>query len=144
MSYSGKFVPKNAKKYLGNPRNIIYRSSWELKFMNYCDTNPSIIEWGSEELAIPYYSPVDKKVRRYFPDFFIRLADRNGVIKKYLVEIKPDKFTKKPVKKSRRTKAYLQEVNQYITNQAKWAAAEEFCLDHSWEFLIITEKHLKV
>lgn len=144
MTYSGRFKPKNPKKYLGNPNNIIYRSSWELKFMNYCDNKIDIIEWGSEELAIPYFSPVDRKMRRYFPDFFIKVSNKDGVVKKYLVEIKPERFTKKPVKKTRTTKSYLQEVNQYITNQAKWAAAEDFCLDHSWEFLIITEKHLKV
>ena len=61
MSYSGKFKPKNYKKYKGDPTKIFYRSLWERRFMVYCDNNDKIIEWGSEELIIPYRSPLDKK-----------------------------------------------------------------------------------
>jgi hypothetical protein len=143
-SYSGKFIPKNRQKYVGDPNNIIYRSSWELKFMKYCDDTKSVIQWGSEELIIPYYSPVDKKVRRYYPDFYMKVISSNGEIKKYLIEIKPERFTQPPKQPKRKTKSYLSEVNQYITNLSKWEAAREFCSDHNWEFLVITEKHLKI
>lgn len=144
MSYSGKFLPKNKNKYIGNYNNIIYRSSWELKFMKYCDLRESVLQWGSEELIIPYYSPIDKKMHRYFPDFFMKVRNAKGEIKKYLVEIKPEKFTKPPSNTKRKTKHYLTEVNQYIVNQCKWLAAEEFCKDHLWEFLVLTEKDLKI
>jgi len=144
MNYSGKFVPTNKNKYIGDYTNIIYRSSWELKFMKYCDMKESVLQWGSEELIIPYYSPIDKKMHRYFPDFFMKVRNSKGEIKKYLVEIKPERFTKPPTSTKRRTKHYLAEVNQYIVNQCKWAAAEEFCKDHLWEFLVLTEKDLKV
>ena len=144
MNYSGKFVPTNKNKYIGDYTNIIYRSSWELKFMKYCDMKESVLQWGSEELIIPYYSPIDKKMHRYFPDFFMKVKNSRSEIKKYLVEIKPERFTKPPTSTKRRTKQYLAEVNQYIVNQCKWAAAEEFCKDHLWEFLVLTEKDLKV
>ena len=72
--YKGKFKPSNPKKYVGNPANIIYRSSWEKKFMFYCDTNPDILQWASEEMAIPYYNPIDKKVHKYYPDFIVKTA----------------------------------------------------------------------
>lgn len=140
----GRFTPKNTSKYRGDYRNIIYRSSWELKFMKYCDLNNNILEWGSEEIAIPYRSPLDGKVHRYFVDFYIKVRDINGEIQKYLVEIKPKKQTKEPKKQKRITKSYLYEVNEYVKNQAKWAAAEEFCEDHSMHFKIITEDELKV
>ena len=96
MSYSGKFRPSNYLKYKGNPSNIVYRSLWELKFMNYCDKNENILEWGSEELWIPYISPKDDRVHRYFPDFYIKYKNRHGNIQKSLIEIKPLKQTKKP------------------------------------------------
>ena len=71
MSYKGRYQPTNPLKYKGNYRNIIYRSLWERKFMKYCDRNPNILEWGSEEFCLPYKSPLDNKVHRYFPDFYI-------------------------------------------------------------------------
>ena len=89
MSYSGRFKPKNYKKYTGDPTKIVYRSLWERRFMQYCDDNNNIIEWGSEEIIIPYISPVDKKVHRYFPDFYIKVRESNGSIQKYIIEVKP-------------------------------------------------------
>ena len=89
MSYKGKYQPSNPKKYKGDPTNIIYRSLWERKFMVYCDSNQNILEWGSEELALPYRSPIDNKIHRYFPDFYIKVKESTGQIKKYLIEIKP-------------------------------------------------------
>ena len=145
MSYSGKFRPSNYLKYKGDPSNIVYRSLWELKFMNYCDKNENILEWGSEELWIPYVSPKDNRVHRYFPDFYIKYRNRQGNIQKSLVEIKPLKQTKKPnMSPKRKTKTWMNEVVTYGVNQAKWKAAEEFCEDRLWDFKILTEKELGI
>jgi hypothetical protein len=144
MSYQGKFRPSNTKKYRGNPTNIIYRSLWERKFMVYCDRNESILEWGSEEIVIPYKSPIDNKWHRYFPDFYIKYQDSRGKIKRSIIEIKPFKQTQQPPLQEKKTKSYVYEVTQYVTNQAKWAAAEEFCKDRLWEFKIFTEKELGI
>ena len=144
MSYKGKFQPKNTQKYVGNPTNIIYRSLWERKFMIYCDTNENILEWGSEELAIPYRSPVDGKIHRYFPDFYIKVKEPDGSIKKYLIEIKPHKQTMSPKKPQRQTKGYIYEVYEYAKNQSKWEAATEYCKDRGWTFKILSENELGI
>lgn len=144
MSYKGRYHPDHPQKYRGDVKNIIYRSSWELKFMKYCDSNDNILEWGSEELYIPYISPVDGKRHRYFPDFYIKVRNKNGKIKKYLVEVKPKYQVEGPKVQQRKTKRYLNEVVTYAVNQAKWAAAKEFCYDHQWEFIILTEQELKI
>ena len=144
MSYSGKFKPKNYKKYKGDPTKIYYRSLWERRFMVYCDNNPNIIEWGSEEIIIPYRSPVDKKVHRYFPDFIIKVKESTGQIKTYVIEVKPKRQTMEPKKKSRVTKSYIYECKTYAVNQAKWKAATEFCEDRRIEFKIITEEELGI
>ena len=104
----GKYIPVNIAKYRGDYRNIIYRSSWELKFMKYCDMSPSIMEWGSEEIVIPYRSPLDGRVHRYFPDFYVKCRTTIGTTAKYVIEVKPAKQTEPPVKKSRVTKSTLQ------------------------------------
>jgi hypothetical protein len=140
--HQGKFHPRNLEKYVGNANNIIYRSSWELKFLQWCDRDPNILKYGSEEIYIPYFDPVKKKIRKYYPDAFIEIMDSIGKKKKYLIEIKPERQTKPPEKKSRTTKSYLTEVYTYATNEAKWKAAKEFCDDHLMEFKIITEKQL--
>jgi hypothetical protein len=144
MSYKGKYQPKNTKKYVGNPSNIIYRSLWERKFMIYCDTNENILEWGSEELVIPYRSPVDGKIHRYFPDFYIKVKEPDGNIKKYLIEIKPHKQTIPPKKPQRQTKGYIYEAYEYAKNQSKWEAAKEYCKDRQWEFKVLTENELGI
>lgn len=138
----GKYKPKNPEKYKGDPTNIIYRSSWERKFLVYCDNNENIIEYSSEEFCLPYKSPIDGKIHRYFPDFLIKVKESNGEIKKYLIEIKPSKQTVEPEVKKRKTKSYIYEVIEYSKNQAKWKAAKEFCEDRQWIFKIITEKEL--
>lgn len=148
MSYGketlrGRYNIQNPEKYIGDPRNIIFRSSWELKFMKWCDQNKAVTEWGSEELVIPYRSPVDGKVHRYFVDFYIKVKTPSGV-QKYLIEIKPLKFTKEPQIPQRKTKKFLQEVMTWGINQAKWKAANEFCLDHNWKFMILTENELGI
>jgi len=144
MSYQGKYRPSNTKKYRGNPTNIIYRSLWERKFMVYCDKNENIIEWGSEEIAIPYRSPLDNRIHRYFPDFYIKYKDTNGKIKRSLIEVKPFRQTQQPPILEKKTKGYIYEVAEYAKNQAKWRAAKEFCDDRRWEFKIFTEKELGI
>ena len=143
MSNKGRFKPKNPQKYKGDANNIIYRSTWEIKVMNYLDENPNVIWWGSEELPIPYYSPVDKKKHRYFPDFIAKMRKADGTVMTYVIEVKPEKQTQPPTQK-RKTRTYLQEVITYEINKAKWYAAEEFCKDHGWQFQILTEKHLGI
>jgi len=144
MSYKGKYRPEYPQKYKGDPTNIIYRSLWERKFMVYCDKNPNILEWGSEELALPYRSPIDNRIHRYFPDFYIKVKESTGQIKKYLVEVKPKRQTVEPTVQKRKTKQYIYEVVEYAKNQAKWQAAREFCKDRLWEFKIITEDDLGI
>lgn len=143
-SYKGKYQPSFPAKYKGDPTNIIYRSLWERKFMRYCDLNENILEWGSEEIALPYISPLDKKVHRYFPDFYIKVKESNGKIKKYIIEIKPKKQTVEPQKKKNITKGYIYEVTEWVRNQAKWKAAKEFCDDRQWEFKVLTEDELGI
>lgn len=140
----GKFRPTNPEKYKGDPNNIIYRSSWERKFLKYCDNNENIIEYSSEEIALPYRSPVDNRVHRYFPDFYIKVKESTGQIKKYLIEIKPKKQTVEPKVQQKKTKGYIYEVVEYAKNQAKWKAAKEFCEDRQWEFRVLTEDDLGV
>ena len=144
MAYRGKYYPSFPRKYKGDPTNIIYRSLWERKFMVYCDKNAKILEWGSEEIALPYISPHDSRVHRYFLDFYIKVQENTGKIKRYLIEVKPLKQTTKPKKPKRQTKGYIREAFEYARNQAKWKAAREYCADRMWEFKVITEKELDI
>jgi len=144
MSYKGKYQPSYPKKYKGDPTNIIYRSLWERRFMIYCDTNEKILEWGSEEIIVPYRSPVDNRYHRYFPDFYVKVKDKNGKIKKMIIEIKPYKQCIEPKVQKRKTKAYIYEVVEYAKNQAKWEAAKEWCLDRGYEFKVLTENELGI
>lgn len=144
MAYKGKYQPSFPKKYRGNPSNIVYRSLWERKFMVWCDKNKNILEWGSEEIALPYRSPLDNKIHRYFPDFYVKVRETNGSIKKMLIEIKPKKQCIEPKVQKKKTKGYIYEVKEYVRNQAKWEAAKEFCEDRQWEFKVITEDELGV
>ena len=144
MSYKGKYRPTHPEKYKGDPTNIIWRSLWERKFCVYCDSNTNIIEWQSEEFCIPYRSPIDNKIHRYFPDFFIKYKDTDGKIKSSLIEVKPLRQTAPPVKPKRQTKKYLSEAFEYAKNQAKWQAAREYCKDRMWEFKVLTEKELGI
>ena len=144
MSYKGKYYPSFPRKYKGDPTNIVYRSLWERKFMVYCDKNQNILEWASEEIAIPYRSPIDNRVHRYFPDFYMKVKETNGKIKNYVIEVKPAKQTKPPKKPKRQTKGYIREAYEYAKNQAKWKMAKEFCADRQWEFKVVTEKELGI
>mgnify|MGYP006266650347 CR=1 FL=1 len=141
--HQGKFHPQNPQKYKGDINNIIYRSSWELEFMRYCDRREDILEWGSEEFFIPYFDPTTERVRRYFPDFYMKVKESDGKISNYIIEIKPKKQTIRPQKTNKkRNKTYINEVLTYEKNIAKWKAAEKFCDDKMLIFKIITEKDL--
>ena len=144
MSYKGKYSPSHPKKYKGDPTNIVYRALWERKFMVYCDNNENVLEWGSEEIVLPYRSPIDNKIHRYFPDFYIKYKDINGRIKRSLIEVKPMSQCNTPKKPQRQTKKYLNEAYEYAKNQAKWKAAKDFCADRMWEFKVLTEKELGI
>jgi len=141
-TYKGRFRVLNPAKYKGDITTVIYRSLWELRFMKWCDQSPSIIEWGSETVIIPYVSPVDKKVHRYFVDFYIKVRSKNNTTEKFLIEIKPEKFTKPPEIPKKKTKRFIDEVFQYGVNEAKWKAAFEFCTDRNMKFIVLTEKDL--
>lgn len=144
MSYKGKYKPSNPQKYNGNPSNIIYRSLWERKYMKYLDNNENIILWSSEEFYIPYISPVDNKVHRYFPDFMVKEKVAENKIINYVVEIKPKKQCKPPKEPKRKTKGYLFEAMEYAKNQSKWKYAKEWCADRGYQFKILTEEDLNI
>ena len=144
MAYKGKYSPSYPRKYKGDPTNIVYRSLWERKFMVYCDLNENILEWGSEEIVLPYRSPVDGRVHRYFPDFYIKVKESTGRIKKMIIEIKPKRQCSPPSKPKKQTKGYLREAFEYAKNQAKWEAASEWCKDRGYIFKVFTEKELGI
>jgi hypothetical protein len=127
---------------MGDHKNIIYRSSWEARMMDWLDRNPSIISWSSEEVIIPYKSPVDNRYHRYFPDFLVKLKTVDDKIKTMIIEIKPKHQTQPPEPQQRKTKKYINEVVTWGVNQAKWHAAKEYCLDRGWDFQVMTEDHL--
>jgi hypothetical protein len=138
----GFYKPKHPEKYRGNPNNIVYRSGWEKRVMDWCDTNKSVVSWGSEEVVIPYISPIDNRMHRYFVDFYVEAYDNNGKKQVYLLEVKPKGQTQEPVPSKRKTKRYINEVFTWGVNQAKWKAAEEYCKDKGWTFRLITEADL--
>ena len=144
MAYKGRYTPKNPKKYKGDYHNIVYRSLWERKFMVYCDNSDNILEWGSEEVIIPYLSPWDGKLHRYFPDFYIKVRQASGDIKKFIIEVKPKKQTRPPEPVNRKTKKWLNEVKTYSINEAKWKSASEWCSNNDMEFKILTEEELGI
>ena len=147
-AYKGVFKPKNPHKYKGEVSNIIYRSSWELRFMSYCDTHPQIIKWSSEEISINYLSPKTRKFQRYFPDFLIQVKNKNNSIDTILIEIKPFHETQPPTnrtaKKAKSRGRLLKESITFAVNQAKWAAATEWCRKRNIQFKVLTEKELNL
>lgn len=149
MAYKGRFRVKNPEKYRGDPTKVIYRSSWEIKVFKYCDEHPDVLEWNSEEIIIPYYSPVDGKMHRYFPDVWMKKKTPDGKVETILIEIKPEAQTKEPdIRKKNNTptgrvsRRYLNEVKRYGVNSAKWEAAKKYCDQRGWNFVILTEKSL--
>ena len=148
--YQGKFKPKNPKKYIGDPTNIIYRSSWELKLMRFLDEHPDVIEWGSEVLVIPYRSPIDGKMHRYFTDFIVKQINKDRKKETIVIEVKPKSQTvapdvsKKLTAKGSISRRFLNEVKTWGVNQAKWKAATDYCDDRGWKFQIMTEDQLGI
>lgn len=143
--YQGYFKLKNPQKYKGDPTNIVYRSSWELKLMLYLDSNKQIVSWGSEEIIIPYRSPIDGKIHRYYPDFIVTKINKEGKKETALIEVKPYVQTKPPeIPKNVNSKKFLLEVKTWGMNEAKWKAANEYCKDRGWTFHIFTEKELGI
>lgn len=141
MPYRGKYSPINPHKYIGDYNNIIYRSLWERKFMIFCDRSDNILKWSSEEIAIPYYFHIDKKMHKYYVDFIIQVKEKDNQVKTYLVEIKPLAQTSKPIRK-KTTKKYLREILEWEKNKSKWKSAIQYAKEKNWEFKIITEKDL--
>ena len=142
--HKSKFTPKHPEKYVGDPTNIICRSSWERKFANWCDNSQHVVKWLSEETVIPYVCPTDNRMHRYFVDFKITIRNKEGVLSTYLIEIKPESQTRPPVPPKRKTQKYLQEVMTWGKNEAKWKAAENYAKDRGWKFMVFTEKHLGI
>lgn len=142
MSYNGWYKPKHPEKYIGDSTNIVWRSTWERKVMVKFDTTPNILQWSSEELIINYFDPITNKMRRYFPDFYVKIKQKDGNIQEYIVEVKPYAQTQLPKKPKRKTKRYNKQAETYITNQAKFSAAHKFCESQGWKFQILTEQEL--
>lgn len=145
MAYSGKFKPKNPIKYQGDHTNIVYRSSWETKFMKWADTNPDVISWSSEEIIVPYFLELDRKNHRYFPDFLMTIKDPNtGVNTTYLTEVKPRKQIDKPKDPGRRSTRYINEMRTWICNQTKWQYADAYARARGWKFIVLDEYMLGI
>lgn len=143
-NYKGKFNPSNPNKYKGDVDNIIWRSTWELRVMKQLDENPNVIEWSSEEVAIPYISPEDGRYHRYFPDFIVKVKNKEGKIETMMLEVKPYHQTQEPKVQKKKTKKYINEVVTWGKNSQKWKAAREYCEDRGWSFKLITEKELGI
>lgn len=151
VAYKGRFRPKNPGKYKGDPTKIVYRSLWEFKFFRYLDDHPDVLWWASEEYVVPYVSPIDGKRHRYFPDVVLRKKTPEGTTETLMIEIKPKSQTKPPdVRKKNATptgrisRRYINEVKTYGVNESKWKAAQEYCADRGWKFMIFTEDHLGI
>ena len=144
MSYKGYFKPRNPSKYMGDPTTIIYRSSWELKLMRYLDSHSDVIKWASEEFSIPYVSPIDGKVHRYFPDFLVNKRNLNKSIETVVIEVKPKIQTTAPTVQKKANKRYIREVYTWGVNSAKWEAAKRYCDHREWKFVIMTEHELGI
>lgn len=144
----GKYTLENRRKYIGDPKNVVYRSGWELKFFLWCDRSPRVLSWGSEEIVIPYYHRTSQKMRRYYVDGVVKYLKRDDTIVNYLVEIKPYKQTippKKPKKPGLKGDArYMREMVTYMQNQDKWNEARKFAEKKDMEFVILTENELNI
>lgn len=142
--HQGFFKPTNPKKYKGDPNNIVYRSGWEKLVFKWLDQHSACIEWSSEELIIPYRSPVDDKIHRYFPDVVATFKYNSGEVKTFLIEIKPYKETLPPTATGKTKKRLIEETATYAVNTAKWEQAQRFCESKGWQFKIMTEYEIGV
>lgn len=137
----GTFKPLNPKKYVGDVKNITYRSGWELRVMSRLDTDPNVTNWASEEVVVPYKDPArDDSWHRYYPDFLVKTRDG----KTTMIEVKPAEQQVAPRKGKKRNDRFLAEAATYLTNQAKWAAAREFCKAKGWDFVVMNEMDLGI
>lgn len=142
--HQGLFKPKNPSKYIGT-LPIVFRSHWEMKTFRYLDAHPAVLEWSSESVIVPYRSPLDQQVHRYFVDVFFKVQDSQGQVKSFLVEIKPYAQTQLPTTKPTTPRKYnklLAESATYAVNQAKWEAAKAYATARDWTFVVVTEKDL--
>ena len=141
----GYFTPENPDRYIG-PTPIIYRSSWERKFMIMCDTKDNVLKWSSEPVAIKYRSTMDKREHTYYPDFYMKTKGDEGPVE-WLVEIKPEAQIKKPrppLKKSKKAlESYRFLAEQYVKNTDKYKYARAWCESRNMRFIVLTEKTLK-
>lgn len=151
MAYSGRYKVQNAYKYRGNVNNVIYRSSWELKLLRWLDRHPDVLWFSSEEVVVPYISPLDNKIHRYFPDFLVCIRLKDDVEKTILIEVKPEGQMIPPDPKRRNntpsgrvSRRFLNEAKTYAVNQAKWDAARQYCRSKGWEFAIWGETALGI
>lgn len=135
MAYRSVYNPKNPQKYAGDASKIVCRSLWERNVCKFCDETPHIIKWSSEEIAIPYVNPIDKKVHTYYPDFLVQFKNNSGT-HNWMIEVKPKKQTFLKENASKKEKVI------WIINSAKWQAAKRYCDEHNITFKIITEKEL--
>lgn len=146
--YQGVFTPKNPNKCIniakGKPP--FARSSWETRAFNWCDTNANVIKWASELVKVPYIYEIDQRLHNYFPDLYVEIIDKQGKLKKYLIEIKPDKQTSKPNPPKNKTKKalfnYNKALREWVKNQNKWKHAGMFCEGKDWVFRVVTERDL--
>ena len=136
MAFRARFIPKNPHKYRGDVDKIFARSSWEASVMKFFDSSTAVISWASEEIAIPYLKPEDARVHHYYPDFVVEFRDKEGNIKKEIVEVKPLHESDVAYAKHERSKAALE------TNEAKWKAAIDFAGRNGMTFRVITEKSI--
>ncbi len=139
MAYKGRYKIKNPDKYLGNPTNVIFRSLWERNTFRWCENNPKVRAWSSEEIVVPYKCKVDNKLHRYFVDLYVEMNNGQTI----LVEIKPKKETLPPKQPKRKTKKFLNEVITFSKNQEKWEAADQYARHKGWKFQVWTEETLK-
>lgn len=137
-----RYTPTHPEKYVGNVKNIVWRSSWEFEFNKFLDFNPNVLKWASEEIAIPYVKPTDKRIHRYYPDYWVQYKNKNGEIVQDLIEIKPKTQTQAPTKGRKSKKTQLYESVTYAINVAKWAAATDFCKKYGMNFRLVTENEL--
>ena len=145
----GRYIPKYPEKYRGDVTQIFMRSSYERRFAIWADNNPAVVEWGNEINIVPYISPVDNQVHRYFVDFFIKVKTRDKDIVTYLVEIKPQVQCYPPkatTKSGRRVRAevLLEQEQTYAVNQAKWKYATKYAKQRGWKFIVLTEVELGI
>lgn len=135
MAY-GRFIPRHPEKYVGDAENIMFRSSWEHRAMMWLDSRSAVLRWGSEEIEIAYVKPTDGRVHTYIPDFFAEIKDRDGNVKRWLLEVKPRHESDAKFAKHDRAKEALK------VNDAKWKAAQIYCEQRGMEFMVLTEKSM--